>query len=128
MTMTEIFGEPISIYTRDQAIKDGVLADVTAQAKETGFKYPVAVTNALWSDIRHFPEGHGQDVRGRLHDVLWMLLLAIKAAPAGEDTVWFSVLMIGSSGKMEKFDLWARVTGEGEGGAPVITIMRTDED
>ncbi len=127
-TMVEMFGEPISVYTRAQAIKDGVLVDVTEAAKETGFKFPVAVTQVLWSDIKHFPEGHAQSVRGRLNDVLWMLFLAIKQAPADEDTVWFEVLMVVPSGKTEKFELWARVTGEGDGGAPVITVMRTDED
>lgn len=45
--MLELFGEPIYIYTRKQAIEDGVLIDVTETAKEAGFKVPVAVTCAL---------------------------------------------------------------------------------
>ncbi len=31
-------------YTRKQAIEDGNLIDVTEQAKQTGFKVPVAVS------------------------------------------------------------------------------------
>jgi len=31
-------------YTRADALRDGVLIDVTATAKEAGFKYPVALT------------------------------------------------------------------------------------
>jgi len=36
----------VSIYTRKQAISDGVLVDVTDMAKEAGIKYPVALTAA----------------------------------------------------------------------------------
>ena len=46
--MTEYFGEPISIYTRAQAIEDGVLVDVSESAREAGFKFPVAVTRTVW--------------------------------------------------------------------------------
>ena len=37
-------------YTRAQAIEDGVLIDLTEWAKETGFRYPVACTTAVWND------------------------------------------------------------------------------
>ncbi|WP_415717067.1 DUF6573 family protein [Maridesulfovibrio sp.] len=36
-------------YTRKQAIEDENLIDVTRQAKETGFKVPVAVSLNLYS-------------------------------------------------------------------------------
>ena len=42
--------EVIFTYTRAQAIEDGVLVDVTKEAKEYGFRFPVAVTNRLWED------------------------------------------------------------------------------
>ena len=53
-TMTEIFGEPISIYTRQQAIKDGVLVDLmqpetVSLVREAGIKFPIAMTNAAWT-------------------------------------------------------------------------------
>ena len=35
-------------YTRAQAIEDGVLVDLTAWAKETGFRIPVACTSTVW--------------------------------------------------------------------------------
>ena len=34
-------------YTREQALKDGVLVDVTQMEKEVGFIYPVAVTSGV---------------------------------------------------------------------------------
>lgn len=54
--MTEMFGEPISIYTREQAIEDGVLVDVTEWGSATkgfigGYNAPVAMTRNLWSTV-----------------------------------------------------------------------------
>jgi hypothetical protein len=41
----------ISLYTRDRAIADGFLVDVSDMAREAGFKWPVAVTRSVWDDI-----------------------------------------------------------------------------
>lgn len=35
-------------YSREQAIQDGVLIDITGIAKEAGFKWPVAITDTLY--------------------------------------------------------------------------------
>jgi len=43
--------EIISLDTRADAIADGFLVDVSDMAKEAGFKWPVAVTRAVWDDI-----------------------------------------------------------------------------
>ena len=42
--------EIISCYTRQQAIEDGVLVDVTEQAKQIGFKVNTCVTDHLIGD------------------------------------------------------------------------------
>jgi len=66
----------ISSYSRKQAIEDGVLIDLSQWAKETGFVMPVACTSAVWGQYIEPPaelKGLGQDVRGRCHDLLWML-------------------------------------------------------
>ena len=75
-------GAPVIFsYTRAQAIEDGVLIDLTEWAKETGFKIPVACTATVWNKYIVPTEGTkalGQSERGRAHDVLWMLFVAIK--------------------------------------------------
>lgn len=82
MTMQEIFGEPIYVYTRQQAIEDGVLVDVTEWAGSGpngmmgGFTVPVAMTAAVWA-LCQPPRNSIEDVRGRAHDVLWMARLAV---------------------------------------------------
>ncbi|WP_051249668.1 DUF6573 family protein [Maridesulfovibrio zosterae] len=58
-------------YTRKQAIEDGNLIDITEQAKETGFKVPVAVPPNLYERYITPPkgfEGEGQSTTGRLQD------------------------------------------------------------
>lgn len=45
-----VFGAYISVYTRAQAIADGVLIDVSEMSREAGFRFPVAMTRAAWED------------------------------------------------------------------------------
>lgn len=80
---TDPWGEPLHRYTRAEAIADGVLVDVTQAATAGmlgGFAVPVAITAALHHAIQAIPpalEGIA-DVRGRLHDVLWMANVALR--------------------------------------------------
>ena len=86
----------ISLYTRDQAIADGFLVDVSNMAKEAGFKWPVAVTLAVWHDIvtpTPHDEQEGQSKEGRLWDVLSMARLAAKTNKDDRDSVFFKVLV-----------------------------------
>jgi len=70
------YGDDIPVifsYTRQQAIEDGVLVDVTETAREAGFKHPTVVTEALWVTIQTIPKGFDwESPSGRLWDVLWM--------------------------------------------------------
>ncbi len=40
--------EIIHSYTRQEALRDGVLIDASATASEVGFKYNVALSRAAW--------------------------------------------------------------------------------
>ena len=55
-----IFGEVIYACTRAQAIEDGVLIDLGATAKESGFRWPVALTTAAWSDAVEWTDSDSQ--------------------------------------------------------------------
>ena len=130
---TELFGEPVYSYTRRQAIEDGVLVDLmqpdTVEAvKEAGFKFPVAMSiGAFTATIceigKELPAG--QDIQGRLWDVLWMLSCAIKAA-GSTDRVRFRV-GVWDGKRRNEVRLWAHC-GPGDDAAPVITIMLEGED
>jgi len=125
-----IFGKPISVYARADAISDGELVDVTETAKEAGFRYPVALTRAAWEDCVAWSEDdtkrkrRPQDESGRLWDVVWMAKLASKAARDGVSTIRYSIYRVPRDGRghmPRRVTLTAHV-GPGDTPAPVITI------
>ncbi len=116
-------------YTRAQAIEDGVLVDITRWASETGFKVPVACTRTLWEKWITPPQGTrqmGQCERGRGHDVLWMLLVAIRASPPRQQ-IEYEVLFLDADQRHQHVRLKA-VCGPGDQSEPTITIMLITED
>jgi hypothetical protein len=71
--------EIVHRYTRADAIRDGVLIDVTAVAQEAGIRYPVALIAGAWAECVAVPPGvQCQDEAGRLWDVVWMLRVGIQ--------------------------------------------------
>ncbi len=132
-TMKDLFGEVIYSYTRQDAIDDGDLVDVSSVAREAGFKYPVAITRAAWAHtVEHTPEEKalGQSEEGRLWDVLWMAKCA--AGRGGGRIMAFSLLVLratkrGKGFKHERVELKA-ICGPGDTPDPVITIMLPEED
>ena len=111
-------------YTRSQAIADGVLIDVTAQAKEAGFKFHTVVSDNLFHSYIAPPaglEGEGQSIEGRLHDVFFVLRAAIRNSQAATDYAEIDVLFVMAPGRQEKVKVVA-VVGPGDSGEPVMTI------
>ena len=134
-SLTQIFGLGTALisYSRAQALEDGVLVDVSETAKEAGFRLPVAVTAALWADINDIPEGSGQDTTGRLWDVLWMGVNAIRRAVATNpeiDTVRYQLILSLPEDPPGQEVLYTikSVVGPGDDLAPVITLMQPNED
>ena len=124
--MTEYFGDPISIYTRAQAIEDGVLVDVSVTAREAGFRFPVAVTRTVW-DGYVVPDSRAryyQDEMGRLWDILSVLRFYVNR---GGSEIHFPVTMIMKKAQRRNIPFKA-VCGPGDYAEPVITIMMPDED
>jgi hypothetical protein len=138
------FGEVVYAYTRTQALADGLLVDVTREAKEAGIVYPTAVTQALWNGYIVPPDSIKctQDVQGRLWDVLTMFTSAARAMKrAGEDVVesqkdtaqalFFKTIfqMPSKASRPKKVTVELKaICGPGDDGTPVITIMLPDED
>lgn len=125
----DFWGEPIHKYTREQAIQDGVLVDVSDTAKEAGFKFPVALTAAAWATAVECSENekdNGQDEKGRLWDILVLLHFAIKSSKGDGSRIDFKVVVY-RGGKHEDVELYA-LCGPGDNAEPVITIMLPGED
>ena len=122
----------ISVYTRAQAIEDGVLVDVSTVAREANFKIPVAVTRRLWDEyITPSPESiecSGQSEQGRLWDVLNMLFFTIRLHPGDSSPTIFYKLYFIMKARQRRLITLKSICGPGDNGEPVITIMLPDED
>lgn len=130
-----IFGEEIFIYTRAQAIEDGVLIDAGSMAQEAGFKWPVAITADAWAESVAWSEDDSekqihQDLSGRLWDVLFMASHAIRSCSGSGDRLLFQLYRVPRDGRSTKAELTTLklIVGPGDQGEPVITILLPDED
>ena len=115
-------------YTRKQALLDGVLIDVTADAKAAGFKIPVAIGDNLFHQYVTPPDGldgEGQSLAGRMHDLLTLAMLAARKG-LHQDRVQFFVLFLMKPGKRENVRCVIHV-GPGDQGEPVITICLPED-
>jgi hypothetical protein len=119
----------IHSYSRADALRDGVLIDVSATAREAGVRWPVALTAAVWGRCVAIPPGVAcQDEAGRLWDVLTMLRLAAGRSGGGSE-VRFAVHVRDDNGEgTPPLVRLKAVCGPGDDGEPVITVMLPDED
>ena len=116
----------ISVCTRQHAIADGVLVDVSKLAKEAGFRFPVAMTAAAWTAaVEVPPNAPCQDETGRLWDVLNVLRFSVIGR--NESEIRFCVSVVGANGVSRRVDLKS-ISGTGDDAEPVITIMLPHED
>ncbi len=119
--------EVIDCFTRRQAIEDGILVDVTPAGKEAGVTYPVALTRGVYESYVAVPPGvKGQDLEGRLCDVLWMLVCGIRSQRHAAE-VRFKLFVRNDNRRPRLVELKA-VCGPGDEGEPVITVMHPWED
>ena len=106
--------EVISSYSREQAIEDGVLHDVSDSEAAKLFKYPAAITCALSGALSRGAGNEAATFNARLWDVFYMM--QTKARTCSDSDVFFSV-KVGS----RVLKLWGNC-GPGDDAAPVITI------
>jgi hypothetical protein len=122
--------ELISVYTRAEAIEDGVLVDVSETAREAGIRYPVAMTRGAWEELVAWkPENKGiQDEAGRLWDVLTMLRFAARRSQ--ESRIRCEVQRVPNTPEATQPRLaeFFAVCGPGDSPEPVITLMLEGED
>ena len=124
----------IDSYTREDALNDGTLVDVSKVGKEAGFKYSIAMSKALYEGYIIPPEeikNKENSTDWRLWDSLFMLRIAISRMRENNSFILYSVYYQMNE-NIEHFTnrdykLKALFHG-GDKGEPVITIMFTEED
>lgn len=129
------FGEVISVYTRAQALADGVLIDAGPMSREAGFCWPVAITAGAWADCVAWDDADSkrqthQDLSGRLWDVLFMAAYAARANANAGSELLFELYRVPRDGEATEAELTRLklVVGPGDDGEPVMTILLPNED
>lgn len=118
-------------YGRAEALADGLLVDVTDQARLVGFKVPVAMSCAAWSQAVEWThadnlrQGH-QDQAGRLWDVLTLCFDAARISDT--NTLTFRLHCIPRTGERKPvlMVLQAEIAGD-DHGMPAVTIRLPGE-
>jgi len=121
-------------YTRAEALADGVLLDVSPLAREAGFRIPVALTAGLWAAYGA-PDKTPASDQGTVWGALWMLrCAAIGILPAKLDrhphgeTLWFQLELTPRGKTQPELVLLKAISGPGDVGEPVLTILLAHED
>jgi hypothetical protein len=121
--------------SRAQAIKSGILVDVTDMAKAIGIKWHVAVTSSVWSDFIEWTDYDRrrqglQDTESRLWEIIFVLHWAMKNADKHSDIIFYELHILPRDG----FSYAARrtrlkaVVSVGDHFEPIITIMLPSEN
>lgn len=135
----------VSSYTRQDALDDGVLVDVTDQATSCHIRYPVAVTATVWH--RYIEnDAPGQAVAERIGAVLQAFTTAARRGDGNGQEMLFTlhVPMRDRGDWLESENVPMPATGltrethrlvqlkghcgPGDRGEPVITILLPNED
>lgn len=117
----------IFVYTRADAIADGILVDATDMTRHMGIRIPVAFTSTLWE---HVVQPHavdaslGQTVNSRLR----MVMDAFRqfAGNAVGQEVLFPLLTVVDR-QLVEVQIKAHI-GPGDNAEPVLTFMFPTED
>ena len=124
----EDFGPVISEYTRQQAIKDGVLIDATPYARMLSIPFHVVLTSAAWSaciDGDHVAQPKSEELR--LLNVMRELLRAASNNYDGDIWLKLNVPVLTIHERLESVALRA-VLAPGHDGQAFITVMLPGED
>ena len=142
-----VFGptELISVYTRQDAIADGVLVDCTEDFfddlnRNAGVIFDVAMTRAIFERYIEVPEAFAssQDMKGRYWDLLYMFRLAAKSNSNGDELLFEFLSIPNGNGSWANEHVGASpeqrlvqvraVAGPGDRGEPCLTFMLPCED
>ena len=111
--LTEMFGEPISVYTWQDAVNDGTFVEVTGIAKNFGYIYPIAFTRTFYN---RFAEGMSNlDSDNRIMSILLRVASVIKGRPSDDFPIFFELdgesCMVATEGRSM------------ENPEPILTVM-----
>ncbi len=117
-----------STYSWTEAVRNGLLIDVTETARGTGFNYPVAVSRAVWCKCVQPPAGAAaQDQAARLSDVLDTLMEKIFSLAGPGDALHCQVRLRDAAREPRSVMLKARLAIDDDGW-PCLRVILPEED
>jgi hypothetical protein len=109
-------------YSRADAIRDGVLIDLSSRAKSLGYRIPVALTARLYEALTAGAKDEAEKA-ARVDLLLIALRDSITENPGAGDRLDF-VLKVPT---LAPLNAWA-LCGPGDTPDPVLTVMRPHEN
>ena len=137
--------EVISSYSRADALADGTLVDLSALARQAGFRYEVAVTVGVFAVLAPWAQGSqgdvskpaegqplyglGQSFDGRAWDLLTILLYEIRRGKGGARVDFAPLFLMPGFAQDRPMPVQlVAICGPGDEGEPTITIALPGED
>lgn len=125
-----IYNSIVPVYSRGQALADGMLVDVSPLAREIGFKDAVALTRHVYADcVADSLDDACKDIEDT--QLLSVLLPAVWAMREQSHRrlreIVFMVHRISPDGRERSTDLKI-IAGPGDHGETVLTILTVDDD
>jgi hypothetical protein len=122
--------ELIHAYTRQQAIEDGILVDVSEMAKKVGYLVGVAFTSAVWNRcVDVVPAIGGMTDYDRVFDILLMCRNCVTFdSVGGESGIFIVAVRVEHEQREQPLETLKAVLSCDDQGSPCITIMMPDED
>lgn len=110
-------------YTRAQAIEDGVLIDVTENARKAGLRWHTVITPGVFAAIGGYVGPNEGDV-GTMGDLDALMRAVVEVARTAKgDRVHFDFMPLDRG----YVSVWAHI-GPGDDATPVMTVMLQGED
>ena len=116
----DLFGDVVFTYSRQDAIDDGVLIDVTEIARKEGFKIHTAMTSTLYGELTG-----GCNCTEPVQFAMRVLYKLIMSGCIRDTDRIDGLKLIGGNGNV--CDAYALIHG-GDRGEPCLTVMLVGED
>lgn len=128
---TDLFGSVVYAYTRGQAVRDGVQVPVLqTTTREAGITVPVYLTRGVFDRYVTVPANvEGQDLEGRLWDVIWMTAAAMRRAKSGTDRITVQLYVRNDNRRPRPVQLVAVLSAlDIDDPQPALTIQLPEEN
>lgn len=120
-------------FFRQRTVKNGVLVDVSSEAKKHGITYSVNITAAVWNKYIACRGENGrrkttQEKEVRLFDVLGLAATIINTTSWNDSETRYSVNYVPDGSSNRTTATFKMVRRHGDGGGFVVTIMLPEEN